>query len=379
MQPELRKECRVPATSGHMIVSSVSGRPGSPLCPRAIDLAIEACRGRRAIVALLQLTALGLASVVSGQATAATAVTLHFTPLFATPITAGVPLPGRVEARLSVHGGVLSVLHKGQGRLEVMRISGSGHVTPIALQDGGDWQSGVEDAAPLGDDTLLTLADDGKEVTLYKLEGSQRSQLHRFRVAVAGTAVCRLHNAIYILGASPRGIVHEYSLAGQWIRSFGDALMRGGPVIAFALTRGGFLCDDATGLIIVAPFILNEIRAYTSTGELRWHTQLTDFHQTLITLSGDDAFRMSWPPGGASEVSSIFLLSDSLVGISIQREVASDSLAQPVTRVIELTTGRERGRIDGLPMLMAWQESSHLAVAATEAGLSVGHAAIGDH
>jgi len=372
------KNAACPATIDHMMVSNACGTPRSPKRMRPIDLAMRCCRGGRSIPVLLPLSALGLATAISAQATVATATTLHFTPLLPTPITAGVPLPGRIEARLSAQGSVLVVLDRVKGRLDAMRLPGSGHVTPIAVPRGADWQSGVEDAVLLGDDTLLTLGDDRKEVTLYKLEGSQPSPLHRFRVAVAGGGLCRLHNAIYVLGASSRGIIHEYSLEGQWIRSFGDALMRAGPVLASNVTRGVVLCDDATGLIVIAPFTLNDIRAYTSTGELRWRAQLTDFHQRLIELSGDDGYRVTLPSSGASEVSSIFQLSDTLIGISIQLAVTRDSLAQPATRLIELATGRERGQINGLPMLMAWQEPSHLAVTATRAGLTVGLASIGD-
>src|SRR5579862_9214528 len=136
-----------------------------------IEMAFDCCRGGLLVAVLLGFPVLGVASAVSGQVTAGPTTTLHFTPLLPTPITPGVPLPGRLEARLSPHGRVLSVLDRGERRLDVMRLSSSGHMTPIAQPRGEEWQSDVDDALPLGDDTLLTLAGDGREVTLYALGG----------------------------------------------------------------------------------------------------------------------------------------------------------------------------------------------------------------
>lgn len=303
--------------------------------------------------------------------------TLSHAKIAFAPLASRVSLPrdpqlGTVRVRFSPSGDLVYLLDQAQGTLRIVRVATG---EPRAL----DGVSDVADVAPLGTDRLLVLANGGGTLIVYRMSTEKPTEIRRFAVSPMGTAVCALGDAIYVLGAGTHDIIHAYSTDGARVRSFGEPLLGGGPILNFAVTRGWLFCDEASQSVVVVPLILNDVRAYSATGVLRWRAQLADYHQTTITVAQNDGYQMERPPGGATEVASVFRLSPTLLGISLQQRISPDSSTAPTTRGLDLATGHERVSVSGLPLLYDWQPQSHTALALTANGLAIGRANVAEY
>jgi hypothetical protein len=84
---------------------------------------------------------------------------------------------------------------------------------------------------------------------------------------------------VYVHGvlAGRHGVIHTFTADGTYIRSFGQVYRSRNPIINYQLSRGRLACAPASQVVLLAPQILPEVRAYSPDGVLLWWASVEGF------------------------------------------------------------------------------------------------------
>ena len=191
--------------------------------------------------------------------------------------------------------------------------------------------------------------------------------------------ICFLGSRTYILAVHEGHLVHEVSKEGELIRSFGEPLPYPvsfpvapddplSEILRDYSAMGHLLCHEPTGSVLVIPYNLPNLRAWSADGALRWETVLHDYSQTQIVRRGN-RFSMGVDPetGVATATISLFGIDAQWVGLQTVEGSASlaPSEAPIQSFVVDIEDGSMRWVHGNLPRIKeyragvayAWEES----------------------
>ena len=211
------------------------------------------------------------------------------------------------------------------------------------------------------DGRWLAVADRGLHIKIIEnVDGSLRYH-SSFFTEVVPHDICFLGESIFVHGIrrSDQTTLHEYSLAGEYRRSFGQAYSSTNWLVVDQLSKGPMACVPNSGVIVTAFWRLPLIRAYSRTGTLLWSTWVRDFTPQVITeksVRGRPAVSFGGRRGYDAIASlfsgkngAVFLQTVSLDSASVANRVVP-KLAH--TYVLDTTDG-SGGHVGDLPMLSA--------------------------
>jgi hypothetical protein len=157
---------------------------------------------------------------------------------------------------------------------------------------------------------LLYRIDASNGIAIYRTDPELRHE-RTMVVPVPVHDVCVLKGRLFVYGRLNGFVAHEITPAGQVVRSFGPEI---GPEVANVRRHfnyaGRIACDAAREVVIVAPAVVDEVRAFTLDGKQLWSTRLPKF-SGAVALKGKDGlwayFQGSEPGRGASSTKSIWV------------------------------------------------------------------------
>lgn len=182
--------------------------------------------------------------------------------------------------------------------------------------------------------------------------------------------LCVMRGHVYVHGMTPGdpGTVHVYGLDSELLHSFGEVYRTGNPMIRHQLSRGRIACAEAADVVLLAPAMLPELRAYSRAGELLWWMEIEDFVPLPVTETATGGSLMTFPERGwhttiglaASDVSGAALLQVALITDESRRR--KDRYARLHTFMISLDDRAGSYVEDGWPRVLHWEDGRLFAV-----------------
>ena len=155
-------------------------------------------------------------------------------------------------------------------------------------------------------------------------------------------------------------ILHSVSLDGEERSSFGSPLFDAGPRVNNIATQGHLLCLTAPQLVIVAPSLKPEVRAYDAPGTLRWARTISGVIPPVVKEVAGGGVLFGHPPGLRQSHSIASLVQIGSEHILVQfgltnREHPGDNgdFVGIDSRILRVSDGAEVGRQIDLPFVLA--------------------------
>ncbi len=182
--------------------------------------------------------------------------------------------------------------------------------------------------------------------------------------------ICFLGDRVYLLALHEGNLVHEVSLGGELLRSFGEPIPY---PVSFPMApedqlneildeysaMGHLLCHGPTASVLLIPYNLPNLRAWSADGELLWETVLDGYSQTQMKRIGN-AFTMGVDPetGVANATISLFQIDDLHVGLqTVEVSMGVPPSEAPVqSYAVELRGGAVRRMGASLPRIKAYRD-----------------------
>jgi len=297
----------------------------------------------------------------------------------------GVPLEpfGAVTDALFVPGGV-AVLDLRRAGIHLLTDRGKTLSTFGRMGSGpGEMREAV--SMRLIDDKTLMLLDRAlQRITFYDLGKDKIAYRKTLTLEESSTEdACFVQGRpiVYGYSAVSNKILHFVDAGGRKTDGWGDTLFAGGPYANSVATSGRILCLQDPQIILVAPYLKGEIRAYSQTGALLWTSVLADYVAVLVKVlpprGGRSGVLLGKPPGHTktNKTIGIHRLSRTLLlvqtALTSKEHPGSDFNFEFVeSRILRLSDGREIGRTRDLPVILAI-EGSRMLVAGGEPDLWV--------
>jgi hypothetical protein len=118
-------------------------------------------------------------------------------------------------------------------------------------------------------------------------------------------SVCSLGDRLFIRGLRDDLMIHEVDETGDLLNSFGVPIRdddgrfgSAAPGVLSQRNRGHLLCLADEDLVVVAFTYLPIVRAYSSSGTLRWETEMEGFRQLAFLPMGGRGVRFEAPEDG---------------------------------------------------------------------------------
>ena len=204
---------------------------------------------------------------------------------------------------------------------------------------------------------LSYLRESGGRVTL----DSSINTLH------VSTSLCELAGRVYAGFLLDGMVAHVMGSDGRSLRSFGpeprlpqlDAVGDFGVLARRQIVEPRLFCDSPRSQVVLAGRSHPVVRAYDSLGQMTWSVQLEDVHSIAFDLTGAGTVEgVLDPVNGASFVHSMIAWGPQHLLIQYVRSFPGgppdgEEFGGIDSRLLDLTTGAEVGRSDGLPLIAA--------------------------
>lgn len=218
-------------------------------------------------------------------------------------------------------------------------------------------------AAAVAGDRLYIVDTGNRRIQEFRVADDEMAFVRVFRLPFDARDVCAVGKRVYVSGLHEGHTVHEVSVDGEIVRSFGelskaDEVPEGWPRRILQETRSvGFLaCSTARRTIVSLGVHGPEIRAYSPDGAERWTAVLRDYSRmgAAMTDRGTMQYRGD-PKTGVHHKAVALAVDDRRVFAQLTHigDAVSRDDAPIETRILSLATGEEEGAVDGLPRLSA--------------------------
>lgn len=129
----------------------------------------------------------------------------------------------------------------------------------------------------------LLVADRVQRITAFSRENADVGTTMTLQDSPRDLCVSATRIYISTEGSERGGIVHALDAAGAYLDSFGSGYQFGGALAREDLSRGSLACSHHTDDVLFAFRYLPVIRRYSSQGEIKWTSSLSDFNPMRIT------------------------------------------------------------------------------------------------
>ncbi len=145
-------------------------------------------------------------------------------------------------------------------------------------------------------DTIVALDVSRAKLVVLQARGTSLSQLSSAILSFPAEHLCMLGPRLFVLGFHDSSLVHEISLAGEVLNSFGSP--EGADPIEMAISSTGRLaCSPDNDRIALVSKMFGIIRIFEATGELIRRDSVPDFSRTIYNI-GPGGMRPELPDIG---------------------------------------------------------------------------------
>jgi hypothetical protein len=272
---------------------------------------------------------------------------------------------GRIEGAVSDRHGRLHVLDSYAASVIVMderarlshqygkRGSGPGEISnPRGLTVGGEGE-------------ILVLDGNG-HIHVFEIGLDSVRFSHRIRFAGDLFDACAMRGRLFVHGMRPgsSNAIHAYSLDGDALHSFGTVYGSSNPIIQYQLSKGRITCIGRLNVVLLAPAVLPELRAYSATGDLLWWTEITGFRPLTIAEGSKGSSRIAFAEDGHNlTVALVGSPDDRLAILQVAHVRGTRKATQIQTFVLDLDTRIGIFLGSSWPRFIYWTDQRIVAVA----------------
>jgi len=180
------------------------------------------------------------------------------------------------------------------------------------------------------------------------------------------SGLCTIEGHRYVMGkvggARDAGLVHEVTMGGQVLRSFGKPF---GTLDNPAVGYGQISCLPADRTIVVVSEVYPEVRAYSADGKTRWTAFIPGFVPMGFEVLGR-LIRFTYPSDSVwDRAVAVFSPAPGVAAVQIGRQrgrTYRTKFESIRTVFFDLSTGRSIGSQMGLPLILTASRKSAYAV-----------------
>jgi hypothetical protein len=207
-------------------------------------------------------------------------------------------------------------------------------------------------------DELLVADAALRRVVRFQARPDSLKPLEGFDVGMSPSDACTFRDIIVLSGYKNGAWLHLFSVAdGARVRSFGDPLRQGGPLLQSTLDGSHVLCMRRRQAIVFASQLLGTVRAFRSDGNLLWTRTVPGFREALVRELPTGGVVHESPPDGYNHIVEMLSVSDTLVvlqTVTLSQENPSADRASTIrTLLLSASTGEIVGEQHDLPRLAA--------------------------
>jgi len=217
----------------------------------------------------------------------------------------------------------------------------------------------------------LLVADLTRQIHVFKPVADSFEYVRSIGIGVSAQGMCVLGGTVVVHGLlleRPEAL-HEFTLEGVLLRTFGVVYKSPSPIINYTLSKSRLACNAGRGLIILAPIGgIGEVYAFDTLGSRVWATKVNGFRPTdLIEVA--NGYGVQIPETGFHSIRAVVLLNerDLLVQVAFKtREstVRADEFAALHSFILSSLDGRGRYLGAWLPPVGAAGSGYRIAVSA---------------
>lgn len=141
----------------------------------------------------------------------------------------------------------------------------------------------------VGRDSLAVLDVAQRRITVLFRDRDKIELSHTVQLEVPAVASgCAINGRLFVLAPANGFMIHEASLSGSVLQSFGEPVKHSHPVAQSILNRATIACDSRSGMLLVGWRLEPLVAAFTSDGEELWRARLPSFtpHKVEVTDRG---------------------------------------------------------------------------------------------
>jgi len=318
-------------------------------------------RRSRIIASLLWYTMFGV-RCVTGQ-TVATGVTLS-DGLLALGVEGGKPSQvfGEITGVITLPNKSVLVLDAKLGRLSLFSPQGT-LLDAVGRSGEGPGEFVDPRLAAVWQDSAFVLDNMLRRVSVFALGRGAITFERSFGIAGWAADACLIGKRLFLLSYADGRVLHEYSLGGTLLRSFGEPIGLDLPITRGGTIRGRLLCEAETGMIVALARQFGTVAAYSAQdGRKLWATVPGGFTPAQMTpYDGGEGLRIRPGKGGIIDymVAGVFVAPNLI--LTQARRVKYTDKSNPSLDVVRSTrtfllhalTGKELTEArSGLPLIV---------------------------
>ena len=189
---------------------------------------------------------------------------------------------GQIEDLAADTEGNLFVLDAGNAVVRVFDSQG-GYLRHHGAPGVGPGEFRAPSALGIDGTNRLLVADRIRRITAFSRENADVGTTMTLQDSPYDLCVSATRIYIHATGSEHGGVVHALDTAGAYLDSFGSGYQFGGGMAREDLSRGGLTCSHHTDDVMFAFRYLPIMRGYSSQGEIKWTSSLSDFNPMHIT------------------------------------------------------------------------------------------------
>lgn len=148
-------------------------------------------------------------------------------------------------------------------------------------------------------DTTLFVLDAVTGVSMFSTARDTTRFLRTINLGMTATGMCLAGRAMFVFGFNEGKVIHEYTLSGKLVRSFGDLFGPAGHDVQRVISSAGKIaCIPGSRVIVAGSLLLPTLVGYSmDDGSRKWVDSIPGFAGTRVMVQGR-AYTMVSPPGG---------------------------------------------------------------------------------
>jgi hypothetical protein len=217
----------------------------------------------------------------------------------------------------------------------------------------------------------VVVVDRAYRFNVFELQNEQHVPKVQIRTPFSPTDVCLIGERIFLLGWNRQNdkMIHEYTLDGDTVQSFGEAYNTEYWVAQLQLSRGVVGCDASSDTVILAFERIPLLYGFSSRGQIKWVRKIPDFRigYAYQVMMPDGRRAVSSPAGVFDRIANVIPILQGCVALQVARRDSSGSAqrleyTELLTYVIRARDGRGTYVGSAVPKINAVTESHFLTL-----------------
>lgn len=204
---------------------------------------------------------------------------------------------------------------------------------------------------------LYVLDPGNQKVEIYHRSGENFVLRDAFRIDFPADDLCVIGDVLYVHGYRNGRVVHAFTPAGTWVRSFGAPLSMRSEYMRRAYSRARIECIEEEATVLILPHLSPVVRAYFADGRPRWRSLLADYEPVLISETRRGATYRTGRSGTHHMASSIVgvdpghaILQIGVIGPNARN---SEEFGSVTSYLLDVASGRLRPMSASTPRLLS--------------------------